>query len=257
MKWYLYADLGNSSLHWGIFAAGQWAATSRVSSGEALASECAESLPTMMNHAGVTLADYAGGLMCSSSPSVSSTVREAIKSEHGLDLPEMNDSHRALVPTHYYDPKQIGADRIANAAAAAKLFNGPVVVIDVGSCLTAEVISDDGELLGGAIAPGLPIMREGITSRTPHLAEFLEDLPNGFDLTEPGRSTAENLQLGLVAALVGTTETLARELSATLQKPLVVLTGGDAPLVHKHSDMADEIDPLLTLRGLQILDARA
>ncbi|MFP3905178.1 MAG: type III pantothenate kinase, partial [Armatimonadota bacterium] len=240
MNWYLYADIGNSSLHWGIFAAGQWAATSRVSSGDTLASECVESLSVMMKQAGVTQVDCAGGLMCSSAPAVSETVREALKAHHDIALPEMDDTHRVLVPTHYYDPAQVGADRIANAAAAAKLFNGPVVVIDVGSCLTAEIISDGGELLGGAIAPGLPIMREGITSRTPHLAEFLEDLPDGFDLTEPGRSTAANLQIGLLAALVGTAEILARELTASLDDPVVVLAGGDAPLVTKHSDVADE-----------------
>ncbi|MFO7948694.1 MAG: type III pantothenate kinase, partial [Armatimonadota bacterium] len=209
------------------------------------------------NHAGVTLADYAGGLMCSSAPSISGTLREALKTEHGLDLSEMDDTHRALVSTRYYDPAQVGADRIANAAAAAELFDGPVVVIDVGSCITAEVVSDGGELLGGAIAPGLPVMREGITARTPHLAGFIEDLPDGLDLTDPGRSTAENLHIGLLAAVVGTAERLACELSATLQEPLVVLTGGDALLVHKYSDVADEIDPLLTLRGLQIFDARA
>lgn len=252
MKWHLYADLGNATLHWGISAGDEWLVTDRVHTGPEMTEECVESLQDMMQNASAAPEDYAGGLMCSSAPATTAVVTDALKTHHAMEIPEMSGAHRDAVPTEYHDPSQIGPDRIANAAAA-RLYGDPCVILDIGTCITAEVVSG-GVLLGGAIAPGMPVMTAGLIERTAHLADFLEELASPSTLTSPARSTEENLALGLYTAMVGTTDALAKNMSAELQDPQIVMTGGWAEWVRKHSTVAAQTDSILTLRGLQILD---
>lgn len=149
----------------------------------------------------------------------------------------------------YPDPKTIGPDRLANAAACAALHGFPSIVVDFGTAVTFDVLSAQGAYIGGVIAPGLNAM-------TGYLHEKTALLPR-VTLREPasavGRSTREAMLSGAVHGYRGLVrEILARitaeEFSKT--KPRIVATGGDAALIAGGLDMFEAVDPLLTLRGL-------
>jgi type III pantothenate kinase len=152
----------------------------------------------------------------------------------------------------YPDPKSIGPDRLANAAACAALHGFPAIVVDFGTAVTFDVLSSKGAYIGGVIAPGLNAM-------TGYLHEKTALLPR-VTLHEPksavGRTTRQAMLSGAVHGYRG----LVREIIARItaeefpkNKPTVVATGGDAELIAKGLDLFDAVDPLLTLRGLLVI----
>ncbi|MFQ3670929.1 MAG: type III pantothenate kinase [Verrucomicrobiia bacterium] len=164
-------------------------------------------------------------------------------------------SHRSplAIPIHYPHPAQIGADRLANAVAAAHAFPLPCIVVDFGTATTFDVIASDGGYLGGVIAPGLNAMTDYLHQRTALLPRLT--------LAEPsrniGRSTQEAMQIGTVRGYRG----LIREILhgiATELGPLasVIATGGQGGLIAKGMPEIDIVDPRVTLHGLRLVAER-
>lgn len=159
-------------------------------------------------------------------------------------------SHRSPlnIPIHYPNPAQIGADRLANAVAAAHSFPLPCVVVDFGTATTFDVIASDGGYLGGVIAPGLNAMTEYLYQRTALLPRLT--------LAEPtrgiGRSTQEAMQIGTVRGYRGLIREILHGLAPELG-PLasIVATGGQGGLIARGMPEIDIVDPDVTLRGLQ------
>lgn len=148
-----------------------------------------------------------------------------------------------------------GADRLCNVLAAFERFRRACVVIDVGTAINAEFVSDQGDLVGGVIAPGLEALASSLRGR----AELLPAFPSS-PLAEAGRTTVDNLRAGLYASLRGTIrETISmgkqlltrrfRERGRNPRIP-VIGTGGGAP---PFRDLFDAFDPLLTLRGVHLV----
>ena len=136
MTFRVYADLGNMTLHWGIFRDGQWLAFSRISSSEALTDQRAASLNCMLEETGESLDSYSGGLLCSSSPRLTGEFLEGLKEQLNIVLPEVSPETLAGVPTLYHNREQIGPDRLVNAAAVRAHYKCPALVVDRGSCIT-------------------------------------------------------------------------------------------------------------------------
>jgi type III pantothenate kinase len=148
------------------------------------------------------------------------------------------------------NPKEVGADRIVNAAAAYKLYGGPLIIVDFGTATTFCAVTKNGEYLGGAISPGMKISAEALFQRASKLPRV--------ELAKPskviGSDTISAMQAGIIygyAGLVdGIVERMKRELSADAR---VVATGGLAELVSKETRTIQEIKPHLTLEGLRYL----
>ena len=130
-----------------------------------------------------------------------------------------------LIDFSAVDASALGADRAANAIAAAEFYELPVLVIDCGSAITCELVDEEKKFLGGAIAPGRMLQRRALHTGTAQLPEvaLAETLPTG-----PGRTTAEAIRLGVDAGAVGTVRELARIMGKNLNLRTVVLAGGDA-----------------------------
>ncbi len=254
MSFRVYADLGNMTLHWGIFRDGQWLAFSRISSSEALSDRCAASLNCMLKETGESLDSYSGGLLCSSSPRLTGEFLEGLKERLSIVLPEVSPEILAGVPTLYHNREQIGPDRLVNAAAVRAHYECPAIVADLGSCITVDLVDADGVLVGGAIAPGLPTMKAGLIAQTPHLQSALDEIAPPTDLASRGRSTVECISLGLYTSLIATTRDLCQNLAADLDQVRILLTGGDAAWVRSATGFGDVLDEILTLKGLQSLD---
>jgi type III pantothenate kinase len=148
------------------------------------------------------------------------------------------------------DPREVGADRIANAVAAHSRYGGPLTIVDFGTATTFDAVDESGDFLGGAIAPGIQISHDALVSRAARLG--------GVELTAPqhaiGRNTMTNMQSGLVFGYVGLVEGLVRrftdELGGTAK---VIATGGLAAELAPLMEVIDVVDERLTLDGLRLI----
>jgi type III pantothenate kinase len=155
----------------------------------------------------------------------------------------------------YPSPRTIGADRLANAAACAALHGFPCIVVDFGTAVTFDVISQAGDYIGGVIAPGLNAMTSYLHDRTALL-------PN-IKLREPssavGRSTRDAMLSGAVHGYRGLVKEILSQIRSEAfpkKRPCIIATGGDAELIAGRVGLFDIVDPLLTLRGLIVIAHR-
>lgn len=164
-------------------------------------------------------------------------------------------SHQSNLPIDidYPKPEQIGADRLANAAAAFTLFGSPCVVLDFGTAVTFDIISKEKEkslYKGGVIAPGLASITEGLARRTallPHIQ--LEEPKNVI-----GKSTEEAMLAGAIYGYRGLVREILTQIEKELQEtPTIIATGGDAALIIKGLPEICHHSPQLTLEGLRII----
>ena len=159
---------------------------------------------------------------------------------------------RTGMPIHYDNPKEVGADRIADAVAAFERYGGPTIVVDFGTATTFEVVSEKGEYLGGVILPGIEISLEALFARAALLPRV--------ELIEPrsvlAKNTVESIQSGVIYGFAAQVDGLCRRLEDELGPCQVVATGGLAGLIGPYSAAIEHHDPWLTLDGLRIIYGR-
>jgi type III pantothenate kinase len=188
-------------------------------------------------------------VVCSVVPKKNAVVRSVAK---GSKILWLTSKVKLGVGIDYPNPKAIGADRLANAAAVAALYGCPAVVVDFGTAVTFDIVSAQRKYIGGVIAPGLESMTNFLFQRTALLPKL--------SLKEPksavGRSTLEAMRSGAVIGYRG----LVREIIARIkserfarQKVRVIATGGYAGLIAAHLGEIDAVHPNLTLEGLRIV----
>jgi type III pantothenate kinase len=157
---------------------------------------------------------------------------------------------RTGIAIRYDDPRQVGPDRIVNAVAAKERYGAPCVVVDFGTSTNFDVVSAEGEYVGGVLAPGIEISMEALFARAARLTKV--------DFTEPasviGKTTTEALQSGLVYGFAGQVDGIVRRIRAEVgDTARVVATGGLADLIAPHSETIELVDPHLTLEGLRLV----
>jgi type III pantothenate kinase len=186
----------------------------------------------------------------SSVPGVTSQLRR-MAARWFVDLPitVLGPGTKSGMSILYDNPREVGADRIANAVGAYDLYGGPTIVVDLGTATTFDVISAAGEYLGGAIAPGVAISLEALYS---HAAAL-----RSVELVEPrsviGRSTVESIQSGVLYGFAAQVDGLATRIIEELGPCTVVATGGLASVVAPHTRLIEHIEPWLTLHGLRLV----
>jgi type III pantothenate kinase len=184
--------------------------------------------------------------------------RRSVAVHRAVRVPLVEINHLAPlgIGIDYPQPASIGADRLANAVACAALHGTPAIVVDFGTAVTFDVISEDNRYLGGVIAPGLSAMTEYLHSRTALLPRI--------ELREPrravGKSTLEAMLSGAVIGYRGLIREIVSRVSDEAfpeRTPKVVATGGDAKLIAQRVPLFTAVDPLLTLHGLRLVGERA
>ena len=148
------------------------------------------------------------------------------------------------------NPKEVGADRIVNAIAAYKLYEGPVIIVDFGTATTFCAVNTEGVYLGGAIAPGIEISAEALAEKTAKLPKI--------EIVKPknsiGSNTISAMQSGIFFGYLGLINELIRRFKRELgEDSVVVATGGQAELIGNESKLIDKINPYLTLQGLRMV----
>jgi type III pantothenate kinase len=149
------------------------------------------------------------------------------------------------------NPKEAGPDRIANTHAAYHLYGGPCITVDFGTSTNIDVISEHGDFLGGAFAPGIEISIDALASRAANLLKIELAQPRGAI----GKNTVECLQSGMLYGTAGQVDGLVRRIITELGTPpsAVVATGGLAPVVIEHCETVTHYEPNLTLHGLRMI----
>lgn len=193
-----------------------------------------------------------GVAISSGVPRVTAELREMTVRYFGFPALVLEPGVRTGMPILVDNPKEVGADRIANAVAAYDLYGGPSIVVDFGTANTIEAVSERGEYLGGAIFPGIEISMDALFERAAALRRVELIAPRHVI----GKSTVESLQSGCVFGFSGQVDTIVDRFRVELGDCTVVATGGLADQVIAHSRTIQHYEPWLTLQGLRIVFER-
>jgi type III pantothenate kinase len=245
----LAIDIGNTSVHLGLFEGNDLTGTFRVPTDHS-AVEGAIDRSLTMSIPG-DLSDIDSVVLASVVPEISAAWQEATSGLFGCATLLVTPDMALPIKIDVDEPEQLGADRIADAVAAFKLCGGPVIVVDLGTALTVELIDAGGVYRGGAIAPGPDAAMAGLANRAAQLASVPLELPE----TVIGRTTDQALQAGLFFGTVGQIDRLVEETrrEAGLAQCSVVATGGFSNLFAPHSNAISRVEPDLALIGLRLI----
>jgi len=217
---------------------------------ERTADELAVELSQLFNLRGFDLDVVTGVVISSVVPNLNPALIEASRRYLNCEPVMVGPGVKTSVRVRYENPKDVGADRIANALAAFSKYGGPVVVIDFGTAVTYDAISAEGDYLGGAIAPGVEISLDALVSHTAMLRRVEAVAPDSVI----GRNTITSIQSGLIWGFVAQVEGMVERMIAELGgKATVIATGGQAGMVAGLTHVIQAVDPLLTLEGLRLI----
>ena len=250
----LCIDSGNTQTVIGLFNDKELADHWRIATvAERTADELALMIQQFLGFHGFSFESQISGVAISSGvPRVTTELRAMCERYFGYPALVLEPGIRTGMPILYDNPKEVGADRIANAVAAYDLYGGPSIVVDFGTANTIEAISEDGEYLGGAIFPGIEISMDALFGRAAALRRV--------ELVPPrnviGKSTVESIQSGAVFGFSGQVDALVERFQKELGECTVVATGGLAEPIISQSHTFQHYEPWLTLQGLRIIFER-
>lgn len=246
----LCLDVGNSQIHAGLFVGDSLSHQFRFTSKTgASADEIGIFLRNVLRENGVAHQEIQAMAICSVVPDMDSSLRACAEKYFGVNPFFIQPGVKTGLKIRYYNPAEVGADRIANAIAAVHLFpDQNVIVVDLGTATTFCAISREQEYLGGAITAGFRISMEALVGRTAKLPAVELIRPNHV----VGRSTVESIQNGLYYSVLGSIRELCGQISREVfggERPIIIGTGGLASLFSEEKIFDREI-PDLVLRGL-------
>ncbi|MGY6502519.1 MAG: type III pantothenate kinase [Acidimicrobiales bacterium] len=185
-------------------------------------------------------------------PRLTSALRDMTTRYFDLEPVVIEPGVRTGVAIATDNPREVGADRIANCVGAWHLFGGATVIVDFGTATTCDVLSAKGEYLGGAIAPGVDISLDALYQRASAL--------RAVELVEPrsviGKTTVECIQAGAIFGFAGQVDGLVTRIEEELGECRVVATGGLSSLIAPYSATIEQIEPWITLHGLRLIHAK-
>ena len=247
----LAVDIGNTNVTLGVFEGEQLRATWRMATDiNQMGDEFAATLLTLLAHHGMKTSDIREAAMCSVVPPLVGTFEDLLRRYFKTQAVVVRPGVKTGVRIVYPNPREVGADRIVNCAAAHYLYHGPVIVVDMGTATSFDIVSKDGEFIGGVIAPGIAIAAQALYTRTAALPRV--------ELVAPekaiGMTTVSAMQSGIVFGYIGLVEGLLKRVQNELpEKATVVATGGYAGLIADGTKMIDEVNPDITLVGLRLI----
>lgn len=249
----LVVNVGNTQIKLGAFRGDALLGTVRLATRrDRTADEYGLLIADLLRHRGIDPAEIAAIALCSVVPPLMVTLEEAFRDQFGLRPFVITPETRTGLRLRYDNPSGIGADRLADAVAAYRLYGGPVITVDLGTATTLNAVTEDGVFLGGAIAPGVGISTEALFARAAKLPRIDLAPPNGSVI---GKTTVQSMQVGIVYGYAGGVDALVERFRAEMGAPgaTVVATGGFAPLISRASHTIQHVDPDLTLNGCKLV----
>ena len=250
----LAIDIGNSNVVWGVYERGTLKGHWRLATDwSKTADEYGYLFFGLLQTAGIRGDQITGAILSSVVPPLTAAFEQMVETYfHQLPLLVSADMDTGLTLA-YPNPREIGSDRIVNAAAAYAQYHCALIIVDFGTATTFCTVSQSGEYVGGAIAPGLSIAAEALFSRTAKLPKVHLARPK----TVIGKDTVSSIQSGVIFGYAGLVDELVTRIHVELgQSSHVIATGGLARLIAPESRTIQEVRPLLTLEGLELLYRR-
>ncbi len=247
----LAIDIGNTDTTLGVFEGEELRATWHMATSiHRRGDEYGALLLNLLHQQGLDTSDIKEIALCSVVPPLISTFGELFQRYFHISPLVVGAGVKTGVRIRMDNPREVGADRIVNAAAAHHLYGGPVIVTDLGTATTFDTVSKEGDYLGGAIAPGIITAAEALFTQAAMLPRV--------ELTRPKRAIGTNtiaaMQSGIIFGYVGLIEGIVARIQQELgEKAKVVATGGVAELIAKETAVIDVVNPDLTLIGLRLI----
>jgi type III pantothenate kinase len=250
----LVVDVGNTQTHFGVFRPGtdtvfqHWRfATVRESTRD----ELGAALSNLLALRGMGFGDVQSSIVSSTVPQLSEQWTQMASSYLGHEMLVVGPAIKTGMPIRIDNPREVGADRLVNAVAAYERVKGTTVVVDFGTAITYDVVSAAGEYLGGIITPGAEISIDALYDRAAKLPKVELAAPRMLI----GKSTVDAIRSGIVYGFAGQVEGIVRRLRGELgAETAVIATGGLAGVLTPFiRETIDEVDDLLTLKGLRLI----
>jgi type III pantothenate kinase len=249
----LAVDVGNTQTHLGAFdgerLAEHWRFQTRAG---ATGDELAERIAGLLALSGLSLDEIDAVSASSVVPPLGAQYEQLAK--RYLDAPclTIGPGVRTGMPIRIENPLEVGADRLVNSIAAYDRFRSACIVVDFGTGINIDVVSSEGEYLGGAIGPGLEISLSALIDRAARITRI--------DLAPPetaiGRSSVGAIQSGFVFGFAGMIDGIVRRIEEELGEARLLATGGLAAVVVPFTETIEEVDDMLTLKGLRLIHER-
>lgn len=249
----LAIDIGNTNITIGMFKDNELVATWRITTGvHRMPDEYAVILLNLLRHRGVDVTDVTKGAISCVVPPLLTTFDELFQNYFNIQPLVVGPGVKSGIRIRFDNPRELGSDRISNAAGALSLYKPPIVVVAMGTATAFDTVSKEGDYLGGAVAPGLAIAAEALFTRTAALPRVA--------LTSPkqaiGNSTVAAMQSGIIFGYAGLIDGIVTRIQKELgEKAMVVATGGYASIIAKESKLIKKVNPDLTLIGIKTIHA--
>jgi len=247
----LCIDVGNTNITFGLFEDEKLGPCWRIRTiHDRMPDEYGILMDQLFRNRGQRPEQVTGIVVASVVPPLTPTFEQVCRDYFGQKPLVMGVGIRSGVRIRYDNPWEVGADRVADAAAVRALYDLPACVVDFGTATTFDAISAEGDYLGGAIAPGIGIAAQALFERTAKL--------HRVELTRPpsaiGRTTTHSIQSGLLFGYVGLVEGMVARFREELGGDMTVIgTGGLTEIIARETDVIQVVDPWLTLKGLRIV----
>ena len=246
----LAIDIGNTNIKYGIYDGEELVASFRVSSRlSRTADEYGSVLINLLASKGLKTSDINGVIMSSVIPSLNYTICHMCEYFFGISPLMVGPGIKTGLNIKADNPKEVGADIIVNSVSAFRKYGGPVIVIDFGTATTFDVITENCELIGVAIAPGIKTSLEGLTKNTAQLPTIELEAPRSV----LGKNTKTSMQSGVIFGFAGLVDNIVKKIRKELKndKIKVVATGGLGEMIAKETETVGTVDRTLTLDGLK------
>jgi type III pantothenate kinase len=249
----LAVDVGNTQTHLGAFEGTEltehWRFQTRAG---ATGDELAERINGLMDLRGIAFGDLDAIAVSSVVPPLGLQYQQLSERYLEAECLLIGPGVRTGMPIRIDTPQEVGADRLVNAVAAYDRFEEACCVVDFGTGINFDAVSADGEYLGGAIAPGLEVSLTALVSRAARIPQI--------DLVAPetaiGRNSRAAIQSGVVFGFAGLIDGVARRIEEELGAARFLATGGLASVIVPFTETIEEVDDLLTLKGLRLIHER-
>jgi type III pantothenate kinase len=249
----LAVDVGNTQTHLGAFDGERlvehWRFQTRAG---ATGDELAERIAGMLALSGIGLDDLDAVCVSSVVPPLGTQYEQLTERYTSASCLAIGPGVKTGMPIRIDNPLEVGADRLVNAVAAYERFKAACVVVDFGTGINFDAVSEAGEYLGGAIAPGLEISLTALVERAARIGRI--------DLEEPetaiGRSSRAAIQSGVVFGFAGLIDGVVRRIEDEMGDVQLLATGGLASSIVPFTETIDEVDEMLTLKGLRLIHER-
>jgi len=249
----LAVDVGNTQTHLGAFDGERLAEHWRFQTRSwATGDELAERISGLFGLCGMSFADIDAVCVSSVVPPLGTQFEQLSERYLEAECLAIGPGLKTGMPIRIDNPLEVGADRLVNAIAAYERFGDACIVVDFGTGINIDVVSAEGEYLGGAIGPGLEISLTALIDRAARITRIDLDPPE----TAIGRSSRAAIQSGFVFGFAGMIDGIVRRIEDELGAASLLATGGLASVVVPFTETIEEVDDMLTLKGLRLIHDR-